>query len=626
MESEIAENHLDFKVVFATSQMDQNPPNNVNSDSPYTEGWMSITNPVFPQDLIIDFKRIIVLSELKVVSHQTKIPKEISISISSTNESWRKCKFRYITSTKFTTNEKSGFKSREMRIAHFPNIRLRYIKIRIMENHINKFNKLNQVGIISIVANGNADNCYENDPEIAELEILKREAVDSEDFELAQEIKIKLDHLKKNKEILEDLKMRKEEAIHNEEYDLAQRLKEQIRKIFEGDKDTHAPQKLANEVSEDSKFDSRNLDVDVSFDIKPVVPRKPYEIRRMSEKRFDNQPPSYIEDSFEPSFDKRSSLDPQIVFRDDQRPIKPMNGDLYAGEKPSSPRRAPEKNSKPKSFEEIESQPIRVRRQSDEDLLEFDEISKEESPEPINERLRQESHIIIESFGIDIVQAFYSRSTDAKIRAIQEISGSILSLKPSQQQSHFLTFAFMLRTHIKEQIAGPFATALEELMKLVDNIRITSEAIRVSIEPNIKEVFAKLGRKNQRMSKSARNFIMWVVNTDSLGVPVILTSLLPKLKPPIQWAAIDERLIIINSIIVQYGTYEGIFELPQLITFIFQTIDSPKSEVRVSSSRILKNLSRMGAASIITKLASNSGVSGTTAKLISNALQGDLND
>ena len=223
--------NLNYKIVFVTSQTEKNPISNILNHSPYSDGWNSIPFSVFPQEIILDFLKPVRIKELKIVSHQIKIPNEIEILILNDNN-WKNKKFKKISSTKFTDNLKNDFKCREIKCAHFPSIRLRYLLIRINNIHFNQLNKTNQVGIISILTKGIIENIIEEDPEILLLEEKKQNAIENENFTLAQEIKNQINFLKSNKNLINNLEKQKNEAIINEDFELAKKIKIKILEIL----------------------------------------------------------------------------------------------------------------------------------------------------------------------------------------------------------------------------------------------------------------------------------------------------------------------------------------------------------------------------------------------------------
>ena len=71
--------------------------------------------------------------------------------------------------------------------------------------------------------------------QIQRLELEKAAAVAKEDFQLANDVKIKLNALKMRKEALEKLTKQKQDAIAREDFEEAKNIKEQIEELLEQD-------------------------------------------------------------------------------------------------------------------------------------------------------------------------------------------------------------------------------------------------------------------------------------------------------------------------------------------------------------------------------------------------------
>ena len=226
---------LNFSVVYATSQTDQNPGSNIINSSPYSLGWISAPNAPMPQELVLDFGTTVSLTQLQFVSHQTKIPAEIILSIASDTSNWRIANFQELTDFRFSDNHQNNYKAREMRSATISNTKTRFLKLTITKAHPNRFNRGNQVGLVSVVAQGMEDSKDGGDPEIARLEREKKDAIDSENYALAQRIKDKITILQENRTRLIELARMKDEAVRNEDFVLAQRIKSQIDRIQAGE-------------------------------------------------------------------------------------------------------------------------------------------------------------------------------------------------------------------------------------------------------------------------------------------------------------------------------------------------------------------------------------------------------
>jgi len=621
--------NLPYKAVFVSSQTDQNPIGNIMSESAFSDGWISIPQSSFPQILVLDFDSMVCCSELRFVSHQTKIASEIEMLIAPNASNWSRAEFSHLETFKFTNNSQNDYKAREIRVAHLPKTRFRFLQIRVISIYQNKFNKKNQVGIVSLTAKGIIEGGVGDEPEIALLEQQKLEAIECEDFDKAKELKERIDQLREGKKMMEELIQRKEDAIKREDYDLAKRIKNQINEFL--NRNSNPPAKPHNPVSEDHSYHANQFSND---QIEPEM--EPVEIIEPKRKRND-------------TLDDFSMIEPPKKMRDDfgdNRPIHPMKVDLYAGnDKPLAQNNYDDElfqpnNSRNNSFDEIpvgkpppratqkkreqsiEDRPIKKARQENDDLIEFNNESQEDIADPLEPHQKQEAEAIINVFGEQIVQEFYSKSINLKIHGIEEISRGIKSQRSMQQnQTVYQRFIHMLRHHLKDNVAAVYTKTVEEIMGCTDKMLIPPEIIKNALDPHKNQIFSKLGNKNARMSQISADFFIWAAKNQSLGIVFVAPTIMSPLKPPIQWTQVLVRLEIIGRLLHLWGILETIFEPVAIIQFTFASLDSPKMEVRKMSCEVLSSLSDMGYENTILKMLQSTNLPLQTKKMVENEVQ-----
>ena len=585
--------NLPFQVIYATSETDSNPASSILDTSPLSNGWLSLPNAAFPQEIIIDFGASVCVSELKFVSHQCKIASNTNILIGSDISNWRKVRFEPLDSFQFTDNKQNNYRAREIRVAHLPMIHLRYIKLSITGCYQNRHNKSNQVGIISIVAKGYSDGEIEEDEEIVKLERLKQEAVDREDFDKAKEIKAKIDNIKDNRTALSELKQRKIDAIRNEDYDLAKRLKYQEEQLLIGDDNFMMPQQPPpRAIPEQKQAFEYSRYQPPQAPIQPAQERQSLSQSMMNppyggeselyddDSRFgdmrnpaimqrqapaDMYPGSYRQNQYDEQWDERP-VGPDFSA-DDSRPIKPSNG---TGTIPTIDDRGDE-------------------------LVELDDVQ------------RREASYIIKVAGEESVRKYYSKSVDLRTAGIKEIAHAIKAIKPaSKAVSGYEKFCQLLKPCIKENSNGAFVKAVDEIIKLTDKIKPPVDVVRASIELHKQAIFSKL--KNKKVSQTAVEFFRWAAGNSALGVQFVAPIVMAPLKQPIQWTAVLPRLEIIQYLIETYGPIDGCFEIPQIISFVMLPLDSPKPEVRKEAMNVLDMLVELGAKSQIVKIMQDANI------------------
>ena len=135
---------LQFRLISCSSEDPQYPISDLISS--FGE-WQSSRFCLFPQELIIQFLSPVIVNQIQFLSHQFKIASKIEIFTYMphfNNENEAGIQFRKMGFLKFDSNEKNRFSSRELKSV-FMELPCLYMKMRIFDNHPNKFNVFNQV-------------------------------------------------------------------------------------------------------------------------------------------------------------------------------------------------------------------------------------------------------------------------------------------------------------------------------------------------------------------------------------------------------------------------------------------------------------------------------------------------
>ena len=159
-------------------------------------------------------------------------------------------------------------------------------------------------------------------------------------------------------------------------------------------------------------------------------------------------------------------------------------------------------------------------------------------------------------------------------------------------------------------------------VKLCDELRLSGDNIRNSIEPHLSVIVKRLGDKKEQISRTARKFLMWTAENEALGIPSLAPCLMAPLKKPVIWQNVAERLNIIQELLDRYGTVDQSFDTGTIINFVFVTLTSKMSEVRTNAFKVCKVLARMGAGNQITKMLQSSSLSAQTQAMVRNVITG----
>ena len=265
--------HIRFKVVSFSSEDGDYPASQLNTVNPNTRGWQSVRFCSYPQELgfeLLDGE--VHISQLQVLSHQSKISSKVELYIGQGGSSYRSATFTRLGYLSLDSNERSSYQARELKTV-FIDHSGSFIKLVINENHVNKQNIYNQVGIIALSLMGSIEglsaqpkssrgvgeghpykqhhaagesakmmmiptNPYNDlstdlnlDPSTAsklrQLADAKARAVEGEDYSTAKQIKTVEQELKALGSKLAQLDMAKADAVMAEDYDLAKDIKDE---------------------------------------------------------------------------------------------------------------------------------------------------------------------------------------------------------------------------------------------------------------------------------------------------------------------------------------------------------------------------------------------------------------
>lgn len=175
--SELICESIPFVVVHASSEHLEHPGKCLETkdvDTLSSLGWQSEAHCVFPQHIIIKLlypphfpASNVSLTQLKVLTHESKIPKRVEIFLSKVpfsalngsieDKGWKDdvSSFYRLGYVSFDCNQRSKFRARELKSIKLGGARnISFIKLDLHECHSNAFNQDSQVGIVDITIVG----------------------------------------------------------------------------------------------------------------------------------------------------------------------------------------------------------------------------------------------------------------------------------------------------------------------------------------------------------------------------------------------------------------------------------------------------------------------------------------
>lgn len=566
---------LPYQVVYSTSSAARYPAKNICTNSAYEDGWMSAPNSFFPQELILDFHRSICATEIKIVSHQYAIPKEIIFEIAEDVLPWNRSIFTAISSTKFTDNKERQFKAREMRSATLPGIHFRFLKLKITGAFQNQQNTKSQVGIVSFTVNGTIDNEFD-DEEILRLTDLKRQAVDAEDYLLAAKLNTQLEAYKQNKAAIDELNKQKDEAVKQQNYTLAERLKNEIARLSNqpyNEEPLPPPQNIQN---------FQNYQNQPSYQSESRYKQESARQSRRSSARA-----SYVSERSPQvqSFEQEPSLDPSMMT--DNRPIHAMEGDQY-----SLAVSSPQRNRR---------QPKRQHRQPEM----FEQTDEHEEVEELTEQARMESEDLIIAIGEYPLRYFYSRSVANRVRGYEMVRDGIFNANKGQSML-FVRFMEIIQLETNPQC---FMAALNCIKDLTNNLDLKGSDKHV-IErfiPRIVDRLNAMTNNNKRVNNECQKFLSWASNDRIIGPASIVEATAKMPKQGQNAPSISMRLIVLDDILTKYGDFD--LDFLYIAAFAANCLENSQSDVRNRAIKIFDTLMSIGRRDVIESLFKSNGKS-----------------
>eukprot|EP01083_Nonionella_stella_P161666 529814_1 len=287
---------IGYRVIFASSNetghdaQELELRNSIDRDSTTQKngktkgkGWQSARFCEYPQDLVIALDSPTQISQIQLLSHQSKIASKVEIWVGldprrlQDASSYKSMDWKRLGYLSLDKNERSNWKARELKSVYI-HTTANYMKLSLHESHINSINLFNQIGIVALTVLGKAtmnelqpteapitdnqsplslkmndENTQYNDNnrmhnnnqsnpiepamdavtsnKIRELMILKKQAVETEDYDEAKRCKLAIEHLQSSAKQLSKLEKEKKIAVEKEDYDTAKALKLQIERL-----------------------------------------------------------------------------------------------------------------------------------------------------------------------------------------------------------------------------------------------------------------------------------------------------------------------------------------------------------------------------------------------------------
>jgi len=144
---------LKFKIVKCTSQDPEFPSSELLVHSPQTKGWQTARFCDFPQEVVLQFETPVHLRQVQFLSHQSKIATKIELFTAlptpGTEARYETAQCKRLGYLSLDSNERSQFQARELKSVYV-DVSAQFLRILFHKCHVNKYNIVNQVGLIAL--------------------------------------------------------------------------------------------------------------------------------------------------------------------------------------------------------------------------------------------------------------------------------------------------------------------------------------------------------------------------------------------------------------------------------------------------------------------------------------------
>ncbi|GFY44879.1 centrosomal protein of 104 kDa [Trichonephila inaurata madagascariensis] len=572
---------IDFSVIKVTGEDDNYPAAELNNQRPVAKGWMSSKFCSYPQVVIMRLETRARLCKFQVLSHPFSITSKMELHVGDVkkalpevlqNVSWEKqgeiC---------FSENYLTDYKARELRSARL-DIIAKFIKLVMHQNHVNKFNLCNQVGIIAVnllgepIMDGGSiktkyltdDLGFSNraknvtmldelpfnmyvDVEVAQLiralDRKKQRAISDDRFVYAKKLKYAQNQLIKVGEKLGKLDIEKELAVEDEDYDRAHLKKEEIEKLR---LDTYKRLNITALMEMEGKVIKEN-------DMEDYLGLN-LENNQGSKGQHSSKPPNEM--------------------------LVPMIGNFVGHDDSVVPALTKGVKTQPSVFPGSDTE-------TGNDLV----LGK------LTEKERREASLPIEVFGLPLVEKMYSKSFDQREEAMKELQ-SFLEKYQKKGRSHspndiIKAASFLIQKALCDKVFSIYTAALSILAMCFKSFipahqvsKIESSAL---VEKSMPEIMNKLGDTAPRLKNASLQYLTNEFPYSELeNLQIIPLYVLSPLQNVLNVRLAQGRCELLEKMIKKYPpSSHSILSLSKVMPFLVDALQHPASSVRGSTERII---------------------------------------
>ncbi|XP_071772798.1 centrosomal protein of 104 kDa [Centroberyx gerrardi] len=652
---------IGFIVVSSSGHEDNFSAKELMIHAPTVNGWRSTRLCTYPQQITLQLVERCRVRKLQLLAHQYLIPAKVEFHIGDTlpetNTPGFPAQLRRLGYVSLSDNEKTGFKSRELKSVHVDAIGT-YLRITFHRNHTNRYNLYNQVALVAINVLGDSvdgsafntipsreqliehylnstqleaalDTTYMGkcesisplddlafdmyqDPEVAHiirlLDQRKQDMVRQERYELAKSLKQAIADLQKVGERLARYDAEKRCAIEKEDYDLAKSKKEQMEEY---------------RMTVYQQLEVHNL-----LDLATIT--------RAAESSPAQEPPSLL-----PSPGRHSATTkPRIstdTFRKGRKSNPPRDqapAPVAAAPKPASQPATPCAHPAAPRIDvtsvPYDDRPLPALQRKDRPGEAAQSPAEENSPhpdtqgtphspgmtgelEPLTEKAQREASLPIEVYGDGLVAAAYSKSWSYREDALLSVYKKLLELPatPKEELRNTIRAAvFLVKKGLLDKVSSVFQASLKLLRlllsQLIPGLGLGRAEVAHCLEQTWPNLLARTGDSASRLRATATAFTQEIAALKEVrALQVIPNELVKPFKSNLPTRLAQSRAQLLEKLLAELGTDNSGFTLDNVMRFCAGALEHSAAEVRELAVRIVLSMYQQHRSAVLSYLPAN---------------------
>ncbi|KAK3540279.1 hypothetical protein QTP70_029621 [Hemibagrus guttatus] len=645
---------ITFTVISWSSHEENYSARELMVHAPTINGWRSARFCPFPQEITLQMVERCRIRKLQLLAHQYLISAKVEFHIGDREpvSPNRLQQFRRLGYVSLSTNEKTGFRARELKSVHVDAVGT-YLKLTFHKNHVNQYNIYNQVALVAINILGDPVDCSDStpipstdqlidqyisstqhsssldgsysgykhesisplddlafdmyqDPEVAHIIRLlnnkKQEMVRVERYHLAKKLKQAIADLQKVGECLGRYDVEKHSAIEREDYDTAKQKKEQME---------------AYRLRVYQQLELHNL-LDMG------------QIQRMTENASDCSVPSESvrpgQHSMPLSETTKKKNQEKFLVEDMQITPKPTSPEHTSATKPhTSPPRLPKIDVSSLPYDERPLPALRKKSDNqtqphaEQTLAPLDSGSPcspgvTGEPEPLSEKAQREAALPIEVYGDSLVAGAYSKTWSYREDSLLAVYKKLAEVSPGAPKAELMNMmraaVFLCKKALTDKVSSVFQASLKLLRMIlkefVSSHQLGRSEISYCVEHILPSLLSRTGESTVRLRTLAIAFIQeMAVYKEVRALQLLPTELVKPIKSSVPARLALSRLELLEKLLEQLGTNNSGFTLDNVMLFLAGALEHCAAPVRELAVQIVQTMYRLHGRSILSYLPPN---------------------